>query len=368
MTWADVSWIGKLWTAGIAYVALAVGAGLSIMYNVVDTMSVRGPALDVYDVITAVAAPAIVVLMVEMFVSRIWVGHRWHIQILRWLATLVIGGVAMRTSWTHGHDFMADRGQTADVSTSWPLAIDLLAVMATALILAGRRVRGQTDTGTPAVTDTVSDVLAAKDQAVTDKWLSEVSADRPDTSTPRFVSGDYVRLHVTDNPWTDTYVRTDTPDTDTNKYMIVRDDAGFMSVSKIPADTDTPNVNGHDRWADLVDMDAVHSADIANLMSWADGARRADADIAAKGLADEASAYLRATVGELPKRTRPAGSPCPPEFADMVSAWQPDQLPRADMVKLSAAYFDVSTRTASRWLARLNNEPVSGPPSDEESE
>src|SRR4051794_19355554 len=104
--------IGKVWTAGIAYVALAVGAGLSIMYNVVDTMTVRGPALDVFDVITAVAAPAIVLLMVEMFVSRIWIGQPWHIQVIRWLATLAIGGVAMRTSWTHGHDFMAGRGQS----------------------------------------------------------------------------------------------------------------------------------------------------------------------------------------------------------------------------------------------------------------
>jgi len=132
--------LGQLWTAGIAYVALAVGAGLSIMYNVVDTMAVRAEALDVYDVITAVAAPAIVILMVEMFVSKIWVGQTWQIQVIRWLATVAIGGVAMRTSWTHGHDFMARRGQASDVATLWPLAIDLLAIMATALILAGRRV------------------------------------------------------------------------------------------------------------------------------------------------------------------------------------------------------------------------------------
>ena len=130
--------IGKVWTAGIAYVALAVGAGLSIMYNILDTMQVRGHQFDWADLVTAVAAPAIVLLMVEMFVSRIWVGQGWRIQIIRWMATVAIGGVAMRTSWTHGHDFMASRGQTEDVATMWPLAIDLLAIMATALILAGR--------------------------------------------------------------------------------------------------------------------------------------------------------------------------------------------------------------------------------------
>ena len=130
--------IGKVWTAGIAYVALAVGAGLSIMYNVVDTMAVRGAHFDIYDLITAVAAPGIVVLMVEMFVSRWWIGRPWYMQIIRATSCAVIGGIAMRASWTHGHDFMASRGQTEDVATMWPLAIDLLAIMATALILAGR--------------------------------------------------------------------------------------------------------------------------------------------------------------------------------------------------------------------------------------
>jgi len=133
-----VTSIGKVWTAGIAYVALAVGAGLSIMYNVVDTMAVRGAHFDIYDLITAVAAPGIVVLMVEMFVSRWWIGRPWYMQIIRATSCAVIGGIAMRASWTHGHDFMASRGQTEDVATMWPLAIDLLAIMATALILAGR--------------------------------------------------------------------------------------------------------------------------------------------------------------------------------------------------------------------------------------
>jgi pentapeptide MXKDX repeat protein len=178
--------IGKVWTAGIAYVALAVGAGLSIMYNVVDTMTVRGPALDVFDVITAVAAPAIVLLMVEMFVSRIWIGQPWHIQVIRWLATLAIGGVAMRTSWTHGHDFMAGRGQSPDVATLWPLAIDLLAIMATALILAGRT-RGHVATG-PSLgqmatdtmaTDTMASSTMATDTMATDTMASSTMATEP---------------------------------------------------------------------------------------------------------------------------------------------------------------------------------------------
>lgn len=143
--------LSRLWTGAIAYVSLLVGAGLSIMYNILDTMQVRGPAFDWADLITAIAAPGIVVLMVEMFVSRIWLGSARHVQIIRWMATVAIGGVAMRTSWTHGHDWMASRGQATDVATLWPLAIDLLAILATALILAGRRghmATGQNDVAT----------------------------------------------------------------------------------------------------------------------------------------------------------------------------------------------------------------------------
>ena len=52
----------------------------------------------------------------------------------------------------------------------------------------------------------------------------------------------------------------------------------------------------------------------------------------------------------------------PVEFALMATAWDPDALPRADMVKLSAAYFVVSERTVRRWLAAVLLEPVSGSP------
>lgn len=138
--------LGKLWTAGIAYVALAVGAGLSIMYNVLQTITIRGPELQVWDIVTAVAMPGLVVLMVELFVSTLWIGQPWYVQgAVRWLACVTIGGVAMRASWTHGHAWMLGHGHAPDVAVMWPLAIDLLAVLATALLLAGRRT-GQVDT------------------------------------------------------------------------------------------------------------------------------------------------------------------------------------------------------------------------------
>ena len=131
--------LGKLWTDAVAYVALTIGAGLSVAGNVADTYRTRGHATDVLDIVMAVSWPVLVVLMVEIFVSTRWTGLEWPMQGLRWLGTLAIGGMAMRVSWVHLNDLMSSRGQKADVAILGPLAIDCLAIMATALILAGRR-------------------------------------------------------------------------------------------------------------------------------------------------------------------------------------------------------------------------------------
>lgn len=137
--------LGKLWTDSVAYVALLTGAGLSIAGNVANVFRTRGAAVDTLDVVLAVSFPALVVLMVEVFVSSRWRGLAWPMQVLRWLGTLAIGAVAMRVSWTHLHALMLARGQEKDVATLGPLAIDALAIMATALILAGRGQRVRVD-------------------------------------------------------------------------------------------------------------------------------------------------------------------------------------------------------------------------------
>jgi hypothetical protein len=309
-----VTWIGKLWTAGIAYVALAVGAGLSIMYNVVDTATVRGPAMDTYDLVTAIAAPGIVVLMVELFVSNWWIGTQWPMQVLRWSGCLVIGGVAMRASWTHGHDFMVGRGQTADVATTWPLAIDLLAVMATALILAGRRVRGQ-----------LSDTDIRQRVAMT---APDVATFKEKMSADRYPAGGFLKQ--------------------------VRADMATPTATDMSADNWTDDGHGHEA-ADCADMDIHWSAD-TDLMSWADGHDRAVTDMGQE-LATEAERYVREVMSAdtMPTRTRTASRrSAPAEFVAMATAWDPIELDRADMVKLSAAYFDVSTRTVRRWLSAVS--------------
>jgi len=73
-------------------------------------------------------------------------------------------------------------------------------------------------------------------------------------------------------------------------------------------------------------------------------------------MAAEAQAHLSAlsATDTLPRRTRTvSGTSVPEEFVAMVKAWDVDALSRADMVRLSAAYFGVSTRTVRRWLATL---------------
>lgn len=135
------STVGRLWTDSVAYVALITGAAVSIAGNVVDTQRIRGDRMDALDVVLAALFPGLVVLMVEVFVSSRWHGLKWPMQVLRWAGCAGVTFVAMRISWVHLNDLMLTRGQKADVAIMGPLAIDFLAIMATALILAGRVTR-----------------------------------------------------------------------------------------------------------------------------------------------------------------------------------------------------------------------------------
>lgn len=133
-----MSKIGRLWTDSVAYVALILGAVTSIAGNVANVLRVRGDLTDGLDLFLAGFFPGLVVLMVEVFVSSRWRGLAWPMQILRWAGCAAVTVVAMRVSWVHLHALMVSRGQESDVAILGPLAIDFLAIMATALILAGR--------------------------------------------------------------------------------------------------------------------------------------------------------------------------------------------------------------------------------------
>jgi hypothetical protein len=153
--------VSRLWTDSIAYVALLVSAGLSLAGNVVDTFRVRGPETDTLDIWLAITWPGLVVLMVHLFVSGRWLGLRWHFQVLRWVGCLGIMGMAMVGSWLHLNELLVSRDQPAILAVGGPLAIDGLAIMATALILAGRGRQAPTGPGLLATLDTALDKAMA---------------------------------------------------------------------------------------------------------------------------------------------------------------------------------------------------------------
>lgn len=182
----------KFWTGAVAYVSLGVGSGVSIAGNVADTFRTRPLGVDAVDVILAVFAPLAVLLVIEMFVSTLW-PETWGPQVIRWVSTVLFGAVAGYVSWHHLSDLLLSRGQDPLLSRVEPLAIDGLAIMATALILSSRRARGQVDK--PVDTKlTLTTVLEDKDQDTLSRWTGPVATEadvqeseaafRGDLSTP----------------------------------------------------------------------------------------------------------------------------------------------------------------------------------------
>jgi hypothetical protein len=169
--------LSKLWAGAIAYVALLVGASLSVAGNVADTYRTRGGATDALDVILAGAWPVLVLLTIELFVSRRWSPERGF-QVLRWAGCLAIGSMAMMVSWVHLHDLLDSRGQILPVATGGPLAIDGMAIMATGLLLSTRGLRrlATMATGTPVLTQANAPVAYFAGD-VDEGWMADVEAE-----------------------------------------------------------------------------------------------------------------------------------------------------------------------------------------------
>ena len=124
----------------------------------------------------ASAWPILVLLAIHLFVNPRWsseVGFR----IIRWGGVAGVGVLAMIVSWTHLHDLLATRGQGLLVSVSGPVAIDLMAIMATGLILSTRT--RQLDIGTSLVSTFVAEDIAD---------VAEDIEDTPWTDTERIVT------------------------------------------------------------------------------------------------------------------------------------------------------------------------------------
>jgi hypothetical protein len=131
-----MSKLSTYWTGAVAYLSLLVGAGLSVAGNLADTYRIRGGLVDAVDIVLAIGPPLATLLVAELFVSQ-W-PRAWSLQAVRWGGTITVGTLAMVVSWLHLSELLAARGQTALVAILWPLAIDGLAIMAMAKLLAMR--------------------------------------------------------------------------------------------------------------------------------------------------------------------------------------------------------------------------------------
>lgn len=292
--------LANLWTNAVAYIALLASAGLSMAGNVADVFRTRGPATDQLDIVIAVAMPGLVVLAVHMFVSPRWDGLDWPMQTLRWAGCLAIGGMAMVVSWFHLHDLLVARDQPWVATILEPLALDMMAIMATALLLAGRRAIGQVE----AVQDWGQDVGQLQE------WVAGLEAQ-------------------------------------VAKLAIGHD--------KLDPGHDLPGLIGRDQPArprrDTGQANGGHWTDPAAL------AREDDGHDQPTSLADEAAAYL---ARESAKRSASAPAKPPPvEVAELVASMLKRGAKMATIDQEIADAYKVSTRVARRWRSQLR-EAING--------
>jgi hypothetical protein len=308
--------IGKLWTGSVAYVSLLVGAGLSVAGNLADTYRTRGADVDTLDKVMAAGWPILVLLAIEMFVSRRW-SPKPLFQVWRWLGCLAVGGMAMVVSWTHLHDLMSSRGQLYIVAILGPLAIDGMAIMATGLILSTR--------------------------------VQAMSEDTTETvKTPSSVQLDTVGM------WTGP----------TASVEDVRESEAAFAGQAYFVDP---------QFSDTLDMSEVSATRPGgDLDAWSQGYERA-LDTLVTGAGDQVEAEFRAamsgpvldTSDEPYGLVRPAPLPrrtsVPPEVVSYFRAWDmsDDTVSRPDMLRLVAADQGVSYRTVARWASSILG-PVSG--------
>jgi len=288
--------LANLWTNAVAYVALLAGAGLSMAGNVADVLRTRGQATDGMDVAIAVAMPGLVVLAVHMFVSPRWDGLDWPMQAMRWTGCLAIGGMAMVVSWFHLHDLLLARQQPLVATILEPLALDAMAIMATALLLAGRRLAGQ------------AGALASGQVADMTEMVASLTAERVN---------EIVANHLATGQATD------------QDIDVAIDDRPIRSVAW-PAVPVSP--------ASWVDREAEAILRLANLPSAEDLANRPD----------------RLAI---PNQDRPRPMAIPEGVAEMVARMVEQGAAMKEIDQAVASVYEVAERTARRWRGQLASEP-----------
>lgn len=328
------SLLANMWTNSVAYLALLASAGLSMAGNVADVIRTRGQAMDGLDVAIAVAMPGLVVLAVHMFVSPRWDGLAWPMQTLRWAGCLAIGAMAMFVSWFHLHDLLVARTQPGAATILEPLALDAMAVMATALLLAGRRTVGQASTlaNDLAATELLNADLANA-VAILSGQVEEVANQvallevAKDISTDRDNRGHF----SSDGRWPEGLVP-DLGHRPRRRGQEVVDEAeAILRVANLPGAEDLAN-RGH-RLGDNVasDAEAIRS-ELDSVANWMDGQ---------------------------PENNVPIEVPNPPGLAgvaQLVAKLTEIGATPAEMNAAIAETYHVSLRTARRWRGQVGGQ------------
>jgi hypothetical protein len=318
--------LSTYWTGAVAYLSLLVGAGLSVAGNLADTYRVRGDLVDAVDIALAVGPPLATLLVAELFVSQ-W-PRAWSLQAVRWGGTITVGTLAMVVSWLHLSELLAARGQTALVAILWPLAIDGLAIMAMAKLLA---MRGQVDSGHAAATPALVAKLLAKrghgQSTVASVAKPAYVATEEDVAISEAILAnpmDYVANSDVAN-WADDghgHEGEDCPDAATPALLDVATVATGQPATMATSPLDTPT-----------DWDA----ELAALDRAIDGAGHA----------------LAERVIEPGVAAAPVVTGVPAEARDLLAAWDPAVLSGPEVDALLAEHFGKTARTARRWRSMV---------------
>ena len=120
------------------HVALALGGSGSVAANVAHAYVHGSPAVGA--VVASVLWPVMVVVAVELLISTPW-PPGWTWAVTRFVGVGLVGVVAAVVSYRHMSGLLAAYGEDHIVSGLGPVAVDGLMVMATASLVAVRRVR-----------------------------------------------------------------------------------------------------------------------------------------------------------------------------------------------------------------------------------
>lgn len=120
------------------HLALVLGGSGSVAANVAHAYVHGSPAIGA--VVASVLWPVMVVVAVELLISTPWPSG-WTWAVTRFVGVGLVGVVAAVVSYRHMSGLLAAYGEDHIVSGLGPVAVDGLMVMATASLVAVRRVR-----------------------------------------------------------------------------------------------------------------------------------------------------------------------------------------------------------------------------------